>query len=70
VGIYGFRLGALRRFVGLPVGRLESLESLEQLRLLENGIGIRVAPALEPVPGGVDTAADLERVRRLFPAAG
>jgi 3-deoxy-manno-octulosonate cytidylyltransferase (CMP-KDO synthetase) len=70
VGIYGFRLAALRRFVGLPVGRLEALEALEQLRLLENGIGIRVGLAQQPVPGGVDTLDDLERVRRLFPAAG
>jgi 3-deoxy-manno-octulosonate cytidylyltransferase (CMP-KDO synthetase) len=70
VGIYGFRLGALRRFVGLPVGRLEAVEALEQLRMLENGIGIRVALAQEAVPGGVDTPDDLERVRRLFPAAG
>jgi 3-deoxy-manno-octulosonate cytidylyltransferase (CMP-KDO synthetase) len=63
IGIYGYRLAALRRFVSLPAGRLEQLEALEQLRLVEHGIGIRVAPAKAPVPGGVDTDADLQRVR-------
>jgi 3-deoxy-manno-octulosonate cytidylyltransferase (CMP-KDO synthetase) len=64
IGVYAFRLGALRRFVALPVGRLEQLEALEQLRMLEHGMDIRMAIAAVAVPGGVDTAADLERVRR------
>jgi 3-deoxy-manno-octulosonate cytidylyltransferase (CMP-KDO synthetase) len=66
IGIYGFRVAALRRFVSLPVGRLEQLEALEQLRMLEAGMGIRVATAVAPVPGGVDTEADLARVRARF----
>ncbi len=64
IGIYGYRVAALQQFVSLPVGELERIESLEQLRLVERGIGIRVAEALAPVPAGVDTPADLERVRR------
>ena len=63
VGIYAFRVRALRRFVELPRGALEATESLEQLRFLENDIDILVAEAVAPVPGGVDTPADLERVR-------
>lgn len=63
IGIYGYRVAALRRFVSLPPGALEKLEALEQLRLVENGIGIRVAPAVAEVPGGVDTERDLGRVR-------
>lgn len=63
IGIYGYRVATLRRFVGLPVGRLERVEALEQLRLLEHGIAIRLAAAVAPVPGGVDTEADLRRVR-------
>ena len=63
VGIYGYRLATLRRFVELAPGRLELVEQLEQLRLLENGIRLYVADACETVPGGVDTPADLERVR-------
>jgi 3-deoxy-manno-octulosonate cytidylyltransferase (CMP-KDO synthetase) len=65
IGISGYRVAELRRFVSLPVGRLERLESLEQLRLVEQGMGIRVALAAVEVPGGVDTPADLDRVRRI-----
>ncbi|HSH16237.1 MAG TPA: 3-deoxy-manno-octulosonate cytidylyltransferase, partial [Verrucomicrobiae bacterium] len=42
-GLYVFRREALLRFAKLPPGRLEQIEQLEQLRLLENGIPIRVA---------------------------
>lgn len=63
IGLYGYRVAALRRFVGLPEGSLERLEALEQLRLVEHGIGIRVAVTEERVPAGVDTPADLERAR-------
>ena len=63
VGIYAYRVRALRRFVALPQGALEATESLEQLRFLENDIDILVGEAVAPVPGGVDTPADLERVR-------
>jgi 3-deoxy-manno-octulosonate cytidylyltransferase (CMP-KDO synthetase) len=66
IGIYGFRVRTLARFVGLAPGVLERLESLEQLRLLEHGIPIRVAPANAHVPAGVDTDADLARVRRIL----
>jgi 3-deoxy-manno-octulosonate cytidylyltransferase (CMP-KDO synthetase) len=68
IGIYGYRVGTLEQFVALPVGLLERLESLEQLRLVERGIAIRVAPAAVPVPAGVDTDADLQRVRQLVAA--
>ena len=63
VGIYAFRVAALAEFVAWPPGPLEQAESLEQLRLLENGRAILVREALAPVPGGVDTPADAERVR-------
>lgn len=66
IGIYAYRVAALRRFVALPVGRLEATESLEQLRFLENDIDIAVEEASAPVPGGVDTPVDLARVRRAF----
>jgi len=69
VGIYAFRVQALRDFVGWPVGHLEQLEALEQLRLLEHGVQLLVVEAPEPVPGGVDTPADLDRVRGLVLAA-
>jgi 3-deoxy-manno-octulosonate cytidylyltransferase (CMP-KDO synthetase) len=66
VGIYGYRLNVLRRFVALPVSALESIEMLEQLRLLDNGIEIHVGIAGQRIPPGVDTPADLERVNALF----
>lgn len=69
IGIYAFRVAALRRFVTMPVGSLERHESLEQLRLLEAGVPIRVVAALQPVPGGVDTPEDAERVRGLLSRA-
>ena len=66
IGVYGYRCWALQRFVNLPVGTLEALEKLEQLRLLENGLEMLVLQACEPVPGGIDTPEDLARVRALF----
>ncbi|MCB1686296.1 MAG: 3-deoxy-manno-octulosonate cytidylyltransferase [Pseudomonadales bacterium] len=66
IGVYAFRIAALRRFVSLPAGTLETLESLEQLRMLEAGMAIGVEEAEEPVPGGVDTPEDLARVRGRF----
>lgn len=48
IGIYAFRLPALRLFTSLPPSRLETLEQLEQLRLLENNIPIRVVKTVWP----------------------
>lgn len=65
VGVYAFRRAALDRFVGLPPGRLEALERLEQLRALEAGMRIDAA-LVDRVAPGVDTPRDLDRVRALF----
>jgi 3-deoxy-manno-octulosonate cytidylyltransferase (CMP-KDO synthetase) len=62
IGIYAYRLSALEAFVALPRGRLESVESLEQLRFLENGYSIAVSEAVHEVPQGVDTQVDADRV--------
>lgn len=64
IGIYAYRAAFLRRFSTLAPTPLERAESLEQLRALENGFAIAVRIAPEPFPPGVDTAADLERVRQ------
>ncbi len=66
IGIYGYRAGFLRRYVAMPAGALERVESLEQLRVLEAGERIAVALAPEPFPPGVDTEADLARVEALL----
>ncbi|MFP8777932.1 3-deoxy-manno-octulosonate cytidylyltransferase [Hydrogenophaga sp. RWCD_12] len=66
IGVYGYRAGFLRRFPKLEPAPLERTESLEQLRTLWHGEHIAVhVSALAPGPG-VDTPADLERVRALF----
>jgi 3-deoxy-manno-octulosonate cytidylyltransferase (CMP-KDO synthetase) len=69
IGIYAYRTRFLHRYVTWQPAPLEQLEQLEQLRALYNGVGIHVAPALQPVPGGVDTQADLESVRASFARA-
>ncbi|UNK49647.1 3-deoxy-manno-octulosonate cytidylyltransferase [Lysobacter sp. S4-A87] len=61
IGIYGYRAGFLQRFAALPPGRLEQIESLEQLRVLEAGYRIAVGITPEPFPPGVDTPEDLAR---------
>ena len=63
IGIYGYRAGYLRRYPTLAPGPLEQIESLEQLRALWHGHRIVVQRIDVAPPGGVDTPADLERVR-------
>ncbi len=64
IGIYAYRVAALRKLSQLPASRLEQIEKLEQLRALENGMEIRVALAVERPLADVNTAADLERAER------
>lgn len=66
IGLYGYRAGFLRRFPQLPPCPLETIESLEQLRVLWHGERIAVhVSASRPGPG-VDTPEDLARVRQLL----
>ncbi len=65
LGIYAYRKAALERFASLPPGQLERLERLEQLRFLENGIEIYVAPAPYDTIG-VDTEEDLVRAEAVL----
>lgn len=64
IGIYAYRLGALRRLAAEPPSALEQQERLEQLRALQMGLAITIAEACETPGPGVDTAADLARVER------
>ena len=61
IGLYAYRLPALRRFTQLPPSPLEQREKLEQLRLLENGISIRVVRTSRRCHG-VDRPEDLDAV--------
>lgn len=63
IGIYAYRVRSLRRFTALAPTPLELTEKLEQLRALENGLSIHCVALLEAPPAGVDTPADLERLR-------
>ena len=69
IGIYAYRAGFLRRFSQMPPGRLEQVESLEQLRAREAGHRIAVALAPEPFPPGVDTPEDLARAESILRGA-
>ena len=66
IGIYGYRAGFLRQFPSLAAAPIEGVEALEQLRAMWHGY--RIAVTITPhAPGpGVDTPADLARVRRHF----
>ena len=66
IGIYAYRAAFLRRFPSLPVSPLETIESLEQLRVLWHGERIAVHLSEHAAGIGVDTPEDLQRVRDLL----
>ncbi len=63
IGIYGYRVDVLKEITELNVGNLESAESLEQLRWIENGYRIKVKQTtLETL--SIDTPDDLKLVEK------
>lgn len=65
VGMYAYRPEVLKEITALPQGRLEKVESLEQLRWLENGYTIAVREtAHESI--GIDTPEDLKRAEAVL----
>jgi 3-deoxy-manno-octulosonate cytidylyltransferase (CMP-KDO synthetase) len=66
IGIYAYRVGFLRLFPTLPQAPIETTEALEQLRAMWHGYRIAVHITHEAPGPGVDTPADLERVRKLI----
>jgi len=64
IGLYAYRRDALLTLAAAPRSALECAEELEQLRALERGMRIRMIE-VDSAPPEVDTAEDLERVRRL-----
>jgi 3-deoxy-manno-octulosonate cytidylyltransferase (CMP-KDO synthetase) len=63
VGLYAYRVGALKRITAMAPSAYEQAEKLEQLRALQAGLRIAVALCAEPPGPGVDTDADLQRAR-------
>ncbi len=66
LGLYAYRLKALRRYAACGPATLETAERLEQLRMMEQGGRIAMACACEFIPAGVDTSDDLQRIRNLL----
>jgi len=65
IGVYAFKKETLLKFVQLPIGKLEQIEKLEQLRLLENGIKIKMIETdYEGI--GIDTPEDLKKAEKLL----
>ena len=62
IGIYAYRVSFLKEYAQLTVSPIESIEKLEQLRVLWHGFKIHVQQAVEVPPAGIDTAEDLQRV--------
>jgi len=68
IGLYAYRRATVLRLAALPPTALEETEMLEQLRALEHGIRIYVVQTeLDSI--GVDTDADVARVRALLAAS-
>ncbi|MDH5191334.1 MAG: 3-deoxy-manno-octulosonate cytidylyltransferase [Gammaproteobacteria bacterium] len=66
IGLYAYRVSFLKQYSSLTPSPLETIESLEQLRVLWHGHKIAVANALD-VPGpGVDTIDDLKKVEKIL----
>ena len=69
IGIYGYSVDFLKKYVSLPATPLSDAESLEQLKILEHGLKIRVkvtSSGRESI--GVDTPEDLQRVKAIMNA--
>lgn len=69
LGIYGYRVEALQRFVSAPPSPLERVEKLEQLRALHLGIRIAVVRT-EAMGPGVDVPADVPKAEAALREAG
>jgi len=66
IGLYAYRAHALQKISDSSPCLLEKSESLEQLRVLYQGGKIYVAETKQAPAAGVDTQADLERVRAIM----
>lgn len=65
LGLYAYKVALLKQFSQWQQGELEQLESLEQLRIMEQGYKIAIDIACENLPIGVDTQDDLDRLNAM-----
>lgn len=66
IGLYAYRVGFVKEFCQWSPCALELAESLEQLRVLWHGHKIAVCEAVDSPGHGVDTQADLDKVRKIL----
>lgn len=66
IGLYAYRVDTLSKLTNFPEHPIESLEKLEQLRALANGVKIVIEEACINPEHGIDTEEDLERIRNLL----
>jgi 3-deoxy-manno-octulosonate cytidylyltransferase (CMP-KDO synthetase) len=69
IGLYGYSTSMLERFITLPESQYETLEGLEQLRLLEHGFHMRCVPVFykgRASMSGVDSPEDIARAEALL----
>ncbi|MES2159737.1 MAG: 3-deoxy-manno-octulosonate cytidylyltransferase [Pseudomonadota bacterium] len=66
IGLYAYRNDFLQAYPALEVSPLESIEALEQLRVLWHGYSIAVHVTDSAPAAGVDTPEDLVRVRQFY----
>ena len=70
IGLYAYRASFLRLFPTLTIPAIERFEALEQLRALAHGYRIRVAVIDAPLPPGIDTPEDYQRLRERYSTIG
>jgi 3-deoxy-manno-octulosonate cytidylyltransferase (CMP-KDO synthetase) len=73
MGLYGFKMSALEAFCAAEIGVYETLEGLEQLRMLENGMrvqAIKIDVEEGVIQTGIDTPEDVARVEAMLAAKG
>ncbi|CAB9540200.1 3-deoxy-manno-octulosonate cytidylyltransferase (EC 2.7.7.38) [uncultured Gammaproteobacteria bacterium] len=63
IGIYAYRSGFIKQYLTMNRSDYEQVEKLEQLTVLNEGFDIHISKACATVGFGVDTQADLDKVR-------
>lgn len=65
IGLYAYRVNALKQYSKWTESPLETVERLEQLRFLWNGEKIHASVVEEPLPPGIDSEVDLTRFKKI-----